>query len=282
MKNLEKTIIEKIRQDGPITFADFMNIALYDNNEGYYSAGKAEIGKKGDFYTSPHVHAAFGNVLSRFILHIKKFINDENFTIIEIGSGKGYLAFDILNHIKSESDQYGNINYIIVEKSDKGFIEELEIHDKKIKYYNNISELEHSLNGIVISNELFDSIPFHRLIYNNNTLLEIYTDYQDGSFTETTKEISDQRLSEYIERYKLDFTNLKQMEVCLNAEEMLRNLASVLKSGVILSIDYGYLFEELFSNEKPEGTYRCFHNHEINSEIYKKIGNQDITAYGDF
>ena len=124
MKNLEKTIIEKIRQDGPITFADFMNIALYDNNEGYYSAGKAEIGKKGDFYTSPHVHAAFGNVLSRFILHIKKFINDENFTIIEIGSGKGYLAFDILNHIKSESGQYGNINYIIVEKSDKGFIEE--------------------------------------------------------------------------------------------------------------------------------------------------------------
>ncbi len=282
MSNLEKTIIEKIRQEGPITFADFMNIALYDDEFGYYSGGKAEIGKKGDFYTSPHVHAAFGEVISNFILKTKKYFYNREFTIVEIGSGKGYLALDILNHISSTSDHYNNINYILIEKHKNSFIKQLEIHKEKIRIYNNLSELEDNINGVVISNELFDSIPFHRLIYKNTKLMEIYTDYVNDSFTECVRGLSDPLLSEYIDRYGLNLKDLKQMEVCLGAEKLLRDIANMLNSGFILSIDYGFLLEELFSNEKPEGTYRCFYNHSINTEIYRNLGNQDITADVDF
>ena len=133
MNDIEKTIISEIKEKGPITFKDFMNIALYDKKNGYYSSGKAEIGKKGDFYTSPHVHTAFGEVIANFILKAKDFIGNDKFTIVEIGSGKGYLALDILNHIHSNSDEYNNINYIIIEKYNDSLIRELQKHKNKIK-----------------------------------------------------------------------------------------------------------------------------------------------------
>ena len=115
-----------------------MNIALYNSINGYYAAGKAEIGKHGDFYTSPHVHSAFGEVIANFILKAIKHLQTDKFTIVEIGSGKGYLAFDILNHISSCSEELDNINYIIIEKNNNNFIEKLNKFSDKIKIYNNI------------------------------------------------------------------------------------------------------------------------------------------------
>jgi len=282
MNDIEKTIISEIKEKGPITFKDFMNIALYDNHNGYYSAGRAEIGKKGDFYTSPHVHTAFGEVIANFILRAKDFIGNDKFTIVEIGSGKGYLALDILNYIYSNSDEYNNINYIIIEKYNNSLTKELLKFQNKINIYNNIDELSNTYDGIIISNELFDSLPFHKIIYKDNKLKEYYIDYVNSKFSETVKDISDPEIFTYIDRYKLKFINLKHLEVNLIAGEYLKKITGILNSGFILTIDYGFLSEELFSNEKPDGTYRCFYKHTINSNTYQNIGKQDITADVDF
>ena len=85
-----------------------------------------------------------------------------------------------------------------------------------------------------------------------------------------------------MERYKLNFTNLKQLEVNLIAGKYFKEITRILNSGFILTIDYGFLSDELFSNEKPEGTYRCFYKHTINRNTYQNIGEQDITADVDF
>ncbi|MGH7807736.1 MAG: class I SAM-dependent methyltransferase, partial [Thermodesulfobacteriota bacterium] len=64
MNQLTRLIKSLICQSGPITFAKFMELALYHPEYGYYTSGTANIGKKGDYYTSPSVHAAFGEVIS--------------------------------------------------------------------------------------------------------------------------------------------------------------------------------------------------------------------------
>ena len=156
MSDIEKTIINQIKEKGPITFEDFMNIALYDKQNGYYSGGKAEIGKKGDYYTSPHVHSAFGEVIANFILKAKKFISNDKFTIIEIGSGKGYLALDILNHISSNSDEYNDINYIIIEKYNEGLTDEL------LKFKFNYYLFLHFLSLVLTSNTYFEALTAYR------------------------------------------------------------------------------------------------------------------------
>ncbi len=106
MNNLEEIIISRIRDSGPITFAEFMELALYHPLYGYYSSGINPIGKEGDFYTSPHVHSAFGKVLGNFIVKSFDVIREEKLTFIELGAGKGLLALDILNHIKSNNTDY--------------------------------------------------------------------------------------------------------------------------------------------------------------------------------
>ncbi len=282
MSNIENLIIKKIEETGPITFADFMNIALYNTKNGYYTAGKAEIGKHGDFYTSPHVHSAFGEVIGNFILKAIKYLKPDKFTIVEIGSGKGYLAYDILNHISLCSEHIETINYVIIEKNNNSFIEELGKFNDIIKIYNNISELENNIDGVILSNELFDSLPFHKIIYKNDNLKEYYVDYCNGEFTEIIDDLSDSQISSYLERYNLNFCNLKQLEVNLFAKEYINRISSTLNTGFLLTIDYGFLAEELFSNEKTEGTYRCFYKHTINTNTYENIGNQDITADVDF
>lgn len=282
MSEIEKVIIKEITDNGPITFADFMNIALYDKNRGYYSGGKAKIGKEGDFYTSPHVHSAFGEVIAGFILKTKQFLDVGEFTIIELGSGKGYLALDILNNISANTKELKNFNYIIIEKYSDNLIKELDKYKNVIKIYNDIKQIGNIKCGIIISNELFDALPFHKIIHKNGHLQEFYLDYVNGEFTEIINDLSDPGISLYMERYGFDFSDLKQLEVNLQAAKYLEEISRVLNTGFVLTVDYGYLAEELFSNERPRGTYRCFNKHTVNSNTYKNIGEQDITADVDF
>src|SRR5574341_612056 len=92
MNPLTSIIKSIIHDSGPMTFAKFMELALYHPEYGYYSSGKARIGKKGDYYTSPCVHPAFGEILGRFISRAYEAINAPDLKVIEMGAGKGYLA----------------------------------------------------------------------------------------------------------------------------------------------------------------------------------------------
>ncbi len=103
MNNFTEIIKSQIRDLGPITFAEFMELALYHPTYGYYSSGKTNIGKEGDFYTSSNVHKSFGSVIGNFTIKSLDLIDEESLSIVELGAGKGTLALDVLNHLKNNS-----------------------------------------------------------------------------------------------------------------------------------------------------------------------------------
>ena len=282
MNILENIIKDEIHASGPISFDRFMQLALYHPEHGYYTSGKLEIGKRGDFYTSPHVHSSFGKIISNFIASAFKSIGAKELTILELGAGKGFLATDILSALTDNSDIKEKINYIVVEPSTANLSSlGAEIRDY-VKIYNDISEL-HTINpGFVISNEMFDSLPFHRIIYLDNRYFELYVGLDGTNLIDQVGEISNAEILNYINRYELNPVNSKQLEVNLNAGKALKEIGNVLQSGYILTIDYGFLFDELFKNDRIEGTYKCFYRHTTNNNPYKNIGLQDITADIDF
>ena len=96
MRTLFDIIKEEIRESGPISFRRFVELSLFHPQHGYYSSGKARIGKKGDFYTSPSVHRSFGETISRVLARASLLLEGEKFTIVEFGASNGQLAFDIL------------------------------------------------------------------------------------------------------------------------------------------------------------------------------------------
>ena len=287
MNNLEEIITSQIRDSGPITFAEFMELALYHPVYGYYSSGISRIGKEGDFYTSPHVHSAFGKVLGNFIVKSFDVIREEKLTIIELGAGKGLLALDILNHIKSNNtDYYDQSNYYIVEQSDRLQDESKKTlinHRHKIKWFSSLDELENEkVTGVIISNELIDAFPFHRAKFMSGNLSEIYVSVEDDEITEVIGKPSSIELEEYFVHYDIHFKEGQEFEINLHAEKLLHKIDNILGKGFILTIDYGYLAPQLFGPQRMKGTYKCIYKHAINEAPYINIGEQDITAHVDF
>ena len=286
MNKLTEIIKSQIRDKGPITFAEFMELALYHPSYGYYSSGKANIGKEGDFYTSPHVHHSFGKVIGNFILKSFNYLDAGNPAIIEIGAGKGFLALDILDQIKSisHSDYDRTIYYIVEKHNNPDYTKELlSKHHEKLRLISELDELfETKLHGVVISNELFDALPFHRLKFIDGEVAEIYITLENGAFVETTDKPGSKEIMDYINRESIDFLEGQEFEISLSSGEVLRNINRILNKGFILNIDYGYIAPELFSPDRMQGTYKCLYKHEINQRPYDNIGEQDITAHVDF
>jgi len=287
MNELTKIIKSIIKETGPITFKKFMGLALYHKKYGYYTAGKRIIGKEGDYYTSPCVHPAFGEVIGNLIQKAHELMEIGNFSIVEIGAEKGLLAQDILDAIKRNNPKvYRDIKYTIVEYSQKPVDQgktSLKKHSEKISRKSSISELgPNSVSGVLISNELVDSFPFHRAKIENGQLKEMYIDLEDDNFIEIFDHPSTKEIQDYFQGYNIEFLEGQEVEINLIADKWLREVSTVFYKGLVITIDYGFLAQELFNPSRLKGTYKCLYKHTISDNPYINIGEQDITAHVDF
>lgn len=109
-------IKELITQKGPISFKEFMEIALYHPQHGYYTSQKPKIGGFGDYFTASELDPIFGQLLAKQFVEIYQayFIN-QKISIVEIGSGKGYLLHDVVKTIKDNWPEiFNNINFFLL------------------------------------------------------------------------------------------------------------------------------------------------------------------------
>ena len=94
---LVSLIAHEIRQGAQMTFARFMELALYAPKLGYYTSGAAHIGKAGDFYTSVSVGPLFGKLLAKQFLECCELLgNPSEFEVVEFGGHHGQLRNDVL------------------------------------------------------------------------------------------------------------------------------------------------------------------------------------------
>ncbi len=277
-------IREKIGQDGPIPFADFMALALYHPKYGYYSSPGEKIGWEGDFYTSSTVHPVFGTLIAKQIMQMAEVFADEAFTIVEVGAGLGTLCRDILVTIARENPVcYEHCRYLIVEKS--GFLKEKQKNRLKPLFPGHISwsdQIPKNLVGIVLSNELLDAFPVHRLTLGEGKVQEIYVDWKKNAFVEILEKPCKPELAAYVAQIKLPLDKTYQLEINLKSRDWITSVGKTLLKGFVLTIDYGFPVEELYHPRKPGGTFLCYYKHKTNEAPYKNIGEQDMTAHVDF
>jgi len=257
-----------------------MEMALYYPELGYYRRSAP----MDDFYTSADVNPIFGKILARFIYDEWKngLKTEENFSIVELGAGWGKLASDIIEWLSANApDCFNKLKYTCVESSGLRRKKCSELNAKfgnKVEIRQDFGFAERSISGIVLSNEFFDAIPFDRVVKQNGRLREVFID-------DTLKEITltpSKDISEYF-----DWLGHEPPEGCRGEahpplRSWMRKIAKALRKGTILSVDYGYVSQELYSDIRPEGTALCHFRHETNREFYKNIGLQDITAHINF
>ena len=276
--DLSEIIQLKIKSDGPVSFHDFMEMALYYPSLGYYNSGKSKIGKEGDFYTSPIVSSLFGELIGKQIEEMWTVLDKKPFTIVEYGAGTGSLCNDILCYLKNNPTLYEQLSYCIIEKSEALRKKQQSHLPKKVSWHNSIREIA-PMNGCVLSNELLDNFAVHR-VKMEKELMEIYVDY-DNDFLEILRPAS-QQLKNYLNEQNIELPSGYVTEINLEAIEWIKEISENLEKGFVLTIDYGYAGEEFYDPKRNSGTIVCYKNHQVNTSFYTDIGNQDITAHVNF
>ncbi len=283
---LVELLRRRIDAEGAITFHDFMETALYHPQLGYYAA-RQPIGREGDYLTSPEVHPIFGALVAKQLRQCWELMGESNtFDIVEQGAGTGALAHDILRWTHKRAPAFaGAIRYRIVEispslrKRQEETLAASADGQQRIEW---AEELPEEIDGCLLSNELIDSFPVHRIVHQDRQLMEVYVSYRDGRFEQLSGLASTERIAEYFADLGLWPGEGCVAEVNLHALDWMEQGAKALRRGFVLTFDYGYPADELYAPWRRDGTLLCFYRHNPSDDPYARIGKQDITAHVDF
>ncbi len=285
--NLEQHLKMRIQDLGRITFAEFMETCLYDPDLGYYNSDADRIGTSGDYYTAPSTHPGFGATIALQLKTMWEILGcPKTFTIVEGGGNKGRLAIDILTYLSLLDDEFiSSVEYWVLETNRralidvKSFVSNTANTDLSWEINTDIPPIE---NGVFISNELFDAYPRHRLQNFPNELQEIYVSLNNTDFVEIIDEPSSLELIQHFEDLQITLPSGAKVEVDLQGPKFMEKIGESLQTGFVITIDYGYPAETLYSRKYMNGTLFCYYEHTSSTNPYIRIGKQDITAHVDF
>lgn len=295
-REIAQAIAASPRQRLP--FSDYMNLVLYHPRHGYYSTNYHKIGAGGDFATSPHLCADFGEVLAEQFFDMWQILGKPApFQLLEMGAGQGLIAGDVLKYLQNKYlDFFSVLEYIIVEKSHamRNFQQQrLAKWQERLRWVDWSDIPPNSISGCVFSNELVDAFPVHLFAINQNQIQEIYvTTAADNlekipQFSEVLGEVSNPKIAEYFQWLELDLLNGNypdgyRSEVNLAALDWMGEVAAKLQRGYVVTIDYGYTAERYYNQSRYQGTLQCYYQHRYHDNPYVNIGHQDITAHVNF
>ena len=247
----------------PVTFKRFMEYCLYDPHCGYYTTKSKVFGPEGDFYTSPYTHPLFAEVLGDALAtYLAAAGGEAELHLVELGSGEGILGGEVLSRLENHHPEiFSRLKYLPVEVGS--------------------SQLPQGFRGVVFSNEFFDALPVHRVRVIGGELREVYVRCE-AQLEETEGELSDPRILEYMRSGFAEWHEGYEYEVNLRMVETLEDLDRHFESGFIVTIDYGYQWEDYAAEERRGGTLMCYHRHRAHPDPYINIGQQDITAHVNF
>lgn len=286
---ISEKLTNKIRNEinengGAITFARFMELALYAPGLGYYSIGTHKFGRSGDFVTAPEISPLFAKSIARQCLQIMNEINQCQ--ILECGAGSGVFAKDLLLELEKLNALPNQ--YFILEIS-------AELRDRQTHLFNTvcphllsrITWLDRlpsaAFNGIIFANEVLDAMPVHCFEIIDNALVERCISLENNQFIWCRRPLNAE-LKTYLEpifqTYSL--TEGYQSEANLIQSAWITTFAEWLNQGVLLLIDYGYGRQEYYHPDRACGTLMCFYQHHQHTNPLTLVGLQDITAHVDF
>jgi len=280
--SLVELLRARIEAGGAITFHHYMETALYHPQHGYY-ASRLPVGREGDYLTSPEVHPIFGALVAKQLHQCWQLLGEPAaFDAVEQGAGTGRLARDILRWAARREPAFARaLRYRIVEIS-ASLRAQQQATLAEAGQVEWLDELPDAIEGCVLSNELLDSFPVHRVASEAGELTEIYVSYRDGRFVEERRAPSTERIAAYFAALGLAPGEGCVCEVNLHAVDWMERVARSLRRGFALTFDYGYEAAELYAPWRRDGTLLCFYRHNASADPYARAGKQDMTAHVDF
>ena len=320
MNRLREKIEQEIRDRGPIPFSRYMELCLYDPENGYYSRNAEQFGKAGDFYTSSDVHAVFGRLLARQFDEMWRALGSPaKLDLVELGPGRGLFAQDVLDWSEKKFPAFFHVlRYVLIESSPalrERISETLARHlesgkaDLAAINSNNIGEppaaerrknvtydasrgsaADHeqapegrkkTLAGPDIPSIIFANEFFDSLpVEILSAEGSLRIDMSEGRFNEVWAKPSPEEL-EFLDRYSVHPEPHERIEAALAAQRFMDRIAANIQRGFFIAIDYGYTRAEQLAG-RHRGTLKALRQHSLSANPYEAPGEQDITADVNF
>jgi SAM-dependent MidA family methyltransferase len=291
-QQLAQLIQQKIKKSGGcISFAEFMQMALYTPGLGYYAGGAQKFGKDGDFVTAPEISPLFAQTLARQYaqlqanIHAALSVGVLKSSILELGAGTGKLAVELLlelEHLNALPAQY----FILEVSAHLRQVQREICQDKLPRHLYEklvwLDELPKKFNGLVLGNEVLDAVPVRILHKTAIGWTERGVAFE-GDFVWQDTTLSALNLAENFPQDLIESLPVGYItEVNPAACALVRSLADMLETGAILLIDYGFGATEYYHPQRNQGTLMCHFQQMAHDNPLVNVGLQDITAHVDF
>ncbi|WP_035330228.1 class I SAM-dependent methyltransferase [Cytobacillus firmus] len=263
-----------------ISYADYIQQALYHSEYGYYIKDAEKIGPGGDFITTSNVSDIYGRTISKWF-HQMAGKYKLPFQVCEIGGGNGRFAKAFLDEWNLNADE--KIHYYIFETSPyhRKLQQEQIVFSEHIRQIDSWNEIA-PFCGMIFSNELFDALPVHVVEKANDQLHEIMVAVKDGKLTEQAVPLANRDISLYLEESGLSLSNGQRIEIPLQMEQMIKSISAALDKGFVLTADYGYTDEEWQEPMRRDGSLRGYYRHSLINNVLEHPGEMDITSHIHF
>ena len=291
---LRDVIESRIRAAGPLPFAEYMDLALYHPQLGYYARAGRRSGRAGDFFTSVDAGPPFGELLAAQLAEMSRLAAPEGTAaacdLVEAGAGSGRLARSVLDHAATaHPDFYRELRLTLVERSPAArAAQQAALGPHAGRLAQSGAELPAGVRGIIFANELLDALPVHSVVMTAAGLREVYVDSRDGRLVETPGPVSP-AVEAHVERFGIRLEAGWRSEVSPAAVAWVTAAARCLERGFLLLIDYGHEAHELYSPTHAHGTLACYRRHRVEAAgdgragapWLEEPGARDITAHVD-
>lgn len=265
--------------DGWLSFARYMDLALYAPGLGYYSAGARKLGAEGDFVTAPELSSLFGRALARQVAQV---LRESGGDILELGAGSGKLAVDLLGELETLGVLPGR--YCILDVSADLRQRQGDLLASRLPHLADrvewLDELPSAFTGLILGNEVLDALPAHIVAWREGKIFERGVALKDGEFAWEERPADNPAL--LVAAEKIIAPDGYVSEICLAAPALVRSLAERLERGAMLFLDYGFGAAEYYHPQRRLGTLMCHYRHQVHDDPFFRPGLQDITAHVDF
>jgi SAM-dependent MidA family methyltransferase len=291
----ERSFLDVLRNSlisSDLPFRDFVELALYHPEFGYYARPKSPIGREGDFITSLHLSPLFSDVLGNLINEFMSRTGDGLSQVVDIGCGDGAL-------IRSLARGVGSGGLGVGEKTEHrsptphaphptpqffGLDRNLNraVPDPRVTYVSSLAEIPPADARLIISNELFDALPFARLVQRDEHLHELWVTERDGALDWTEHE-AEGRYEDYFAERGIVLEPGQFADVSVEWSALYAEICRILPRGLIVTFDYGLPQSKLFRGRlRRFGTAAAYSAQRVSRDLLANPGEQDLTAHINF
>ena len=253
------------KNQGWVSFARYMELALYAPGLGYYAGGSAKLGAPGDFATAPEMGTLFARTLARQVAEVLQ----PGEAILEFGAGSGALAAALIGALAPE-------RYLILETSGELRARQQARLGTRARW---LERLPQKFRGVMIANEVADAMPVHALAWRANGVMERGASEIGGELAWAERPASGELLAA---ARRIEVPVPYESEIALVGRAWMKLLAARLERGALLVVDYGFPQREYYHPQRAEGTLMCHYRHRAHGDVFFHPGLQDITAHVDF